>query len=133
MLIRNGWGLDTPAFRQVFTSCYVPDATAEEMKWFNDLQRMSASPENAARLMEIYSDIDIVELLPRVAAPTLVLHSRGDAAIPFNQGLLLARSIPNARFVALESKNHIILSHEPAWERYTQEICDFLSMHGHPD
>jgi pimeloyl-ACP methyl ester carboxylesterase/DNA-binding winged helix-turn-helix (wHTH) protein len=128
-LIRNGWGMDNPAFRQVFTSCYIPDANAEEMKWFNDLQRMSASPENAARLMELYSEIDIVELLPRVVAPTLVLHSRDDAAIPFAQGLLLARSIANARFVALESKNHIILSHEPAWERYTQEICDFLSTH----
>jgi DNA-binding winged helix-turn-helix (wHTH) protein/pimeloyl-ACP methyl ester carboxylesterase len=126
-LIRNGWGMDNPAFRQVFTSCYVPDATAEEMKWFNDLQRMSASPENAARLMEIYSEIDVLDLLPRVTAPTLVLHSRGDAAIPFAQGLVLARGIANARFVALDSNNHLVLSHEPAWERYTQEICDFLS------
>jgi TolB-like protein/pimeloyl-ACP methyl ester carboxylesterase/Tfp pilus assembly protein PilF len=126
-LIRNGWGLDNPAFRQVFTSCYMPEATAEEMKWFNDLQRMSASPENAARLMEIYSEIDVLDLLPRVVAPTLVLHSRGDAAIPFAQGLVLARGIPNARFVALDSNNHLVLSHEPAWNRYTTEICDFLS------
>jgi pimeloyl-ACP methyl ester carboxylesterase len=78
--------------------------------------------------MEIYSEIDVLDLLPRVVAPTLVLHSRGDAAIPFAQGLVLARGIPNARFVALDSNNHLVLSHEPAWERYTQEICEFLSI-----
>jgi pimeloyl-ACP methyl ester carboxylesterase/DNA-binding winged helix-turn-helix (wHTH) protein len=125
-LIENGWGLDNPAFRQVFTSRFVPDATAEETKWFNDLQRVSTSPQNAIRLIKMFSVIDVVDLLPRVAAPTLVLHSRGDAGIPFAQGLMLARGIPNARFVALESNNHLILSHEPAWGRYTQEICDFL-------
>jgi DNA-binding winged helix-turn-helix (wHTH) protein/pimeloyl-ACP methyl ester carboxylesterase len=125
-LVRHGWGLDNPAFRQVFTSRYVPGATSEETKWFNDLQRVSASPENAIRLIKMFSAIDIVDLLPRVAAPTLVLHSRGDAGIPFTQGLLLARGIPNARFVALESNNHLILSHEPAWPRYADEICDFL-------
>jgi pimeloyl-ACP methyl ester carboxylesterase len=97
------------------------------MKWFNDLERASASPENAIRLMNEFSNIDIRDLLPRVAAPTLVLHARGDTPIPFEQGLLLARGIPNARFVALESNNHLILSHEPAWERYVEEICGFLS------
>jgi pimeloyl-ACP methyl ester carboxylesterase/DNA-binding winged helix-turn-helix (wHTH) protein len=125
-LVRNGWGQDNPAFRQVFTSLYVPGATREEMKWFNDLERASASPENAIRLMNVFSNIDIRDLLPQVAAPTLVLHSRGDTPIPFEQGLLLARGIPNARFVALESNNHLILSHEPAWPRYAEEICDFL-------
>jgi pimeloyl-ACP methyl ester carboxylesterase len=126
-LVRNGWGQDNPAFRQVFTSLYVPGATRDEMKWFNDLERASASPENAIRLMNEFSNIDIRDLLPRVAAPTLVLHARGDTPIPFEQGLLLARGIPNARFVALESNNHLILSHEPAWERYVEEICGFLS------
>ena len=129
-LVRNGWGQDNPAFRQVFTSLYVPGATRDEMKWFNDLERASASPENAIRLMNVFSNIDIRDLLPRVAAPTLVLHSRGDAPIPFEQGLLLARGIPNARFVALESNNHLILSHEPSWPRYTEEICDFLGGSG---
>jgi pimeloyl-ACP methyl ester carboxylesterase/DNA-binding winged helix-turn-helix (wHTH) protein len=126
-LVRNGWGQDNPAFRQVFTSLYVPGATRDEMKWFNDLERASASPENAIRLMNAFSNIDIKDLLPRVAAPTLVLHARGDTPIPFEQGLLLARGIPNARFVALESNNHLILSHEPVWERYAEEICSFLS------
>jgi pimeloyl-ACP methyl ester carboxylesterase/DNA-binding winged helix-turn-helix (wHTH) protein len=126
-LIESGWGMDNPAFRQVFTSRFVPGATGEEMKWFNDLQRVSTSAENAIRLIKMFSMIDVTDLLPRIATPTLVLHSRGDAGIPFSQGLLLARAIPNARFVALESNNHLVLSHEPAWARYTEEICNFLN------
>jgi DNA-binding winged helix-turn-helix (wHTH) protein/pimeloyl-ACP methyl ester carboxylesterase len=126
-LIQSGWGLDNPAFRQVFTSRFVPGATGDEMQWFNDLQRVSTSPENAIRLIKMFSVIDVTPLLSSVTVPTMVMHSRGDAGIPFSQGLLLARGIPNARFVALESNNHLILSHEPAWARYTEEICDFLS------
>jgi DNA-binding winged helix-turn-helix (wHTH) protein/pimeloyl-ACP methyl ester carboxylesterase len=125
-LIREGWGQDNPAARQMFTSLIVPDATHEEMHWFNELERMSASAETAIRLLRVVGDIDVTELLPRVAAPTLVLHSRGDARVPFEHGLMLARGIPDARFVALESKNHLILSHEPAWQRYIDEICGFL-------
>ena len=125
-LIREGWGQDNPAARQMFTSLIVPDATHEEMRWFNELERISASAETAIRLLHVLGDIDVTELLPRVAVPTLVLHSRGDARVPFEHGLVLARGIPNARFVALESKNHLILSHEPAWVRFIDEICGFL-------
>lgn len=125
-LIREGWGQDNPAARQMFTSLIVPDATHEEMQWFNELERISASAETAIRLLHVLGDIDVTELLPRVAVPTLVLHSRGDARVPFEHGLMLARGIPDARFVALESKNHLILSHEPAWARFIDEICGFL-------
>ena len=125
-LIREGWGQDNPAARQMFTSLIVPDATHEEMRWFNELERISASAETAIRLLHVLGDIDVTELLPRVDVPTLVLHSRGDARVPFEHGLMLARGIPEARFVALESKNHLILSHEPAWLRFIDEMCEFL-------
>jgi pimeloyl-ACP methyl ester carboxylesterase len=125
-LIREGWGQDNPAARQMFTSLIVPDATLEEMRWLNDLERVSTTPENAVRLLYAVGEIDIVDLLPQVSVPTLILHSRGDARVPFEQGLLLARTIPNARFVALDSRNHLILSHEPAWQRYVNEVCCFL-------
>jgi DNA-binding winged helix-turn-helix (wHTH) protein/alpha-beta hydrolase superfamily lysophospholipase len=125
-LIRQGWGQDNPAARQMFTSLIVPDATLEEMRWFNDLERVSATPDNAIRLLHAIGDIDILELLPKVSVPTLVLHSRGDSRVPFEHGLLLARTIPNARFVALESRNHLLLSHEAAWPRYVNELCSFL-------
>ena len=125
-LIREGWGQDNPAARQMFTSLIVPDATHEEMQWFNELERISASAETAIRLLCVLGDIDVTELLPRVEAPTLVFHSRGDARVPFEHGLTLAHGIPKARLVALESKNHLILAHEPAWPRFIDEMCEFL-------
>jgi DNA-binding winged helix-turn-helix (wHTH) protein/pimeloyl-ACP methyl ester carboxylesterase len=129
-LIPHSEGLDNPAFRQVFTSLVMPDATPEQMAWSNELQRVAAPPEVAARLMRTWGDIDVSEFLPQVAAPTLVLHSRGDAAVPFPQGLRLAQEIPGARLVALESRNHIIVPHEPAWRRYMEEMCGFLGHAG---
>lgn len=125
-LAQHGWGQDNPAFRQVFTSLFIPGGTPEQMQWFNDLQRVSTSPENAVRLFKVFGGIDVSELLPHISVPTLVLHARGDARVPFDQGLALARAIPGARFVALDSDNHVILSHEPAWHRYTAEIAAFL-------
>ena len=126
-LIREGWGQDNPAARQMFTSLIVPGATHEEMRWFNELEQRSASAETAVRLLHVLGDIDVTELLPLVTVPTLVLHSRNDARVPFEHGMMLARGIPDARFVPLESKNHLILSHEPAWQRFIEEICGFLN------
>ena len=131
-LIREGWGQDNPAARQMFTSLIVPDATLEEMRWFNELERISASAETAIRLLQVLGNIDVTELLPRVAVPTLVLHSRGDARVAFEHGLMLARGIPKARLVTLESKNHLILSHEPAWPRFIDEISRFLKSEEEP-
>ena len=130
-LIRDGWGQDNPAARQMFTSLIVPDATHEEMRWFNELERISASADTAIRLLRVIGDIDVTDLLRRVAVPTLVVHSRSDARVPFEHGLMLAHAIPDARLVTLESKNHLILSHEPAWPRYIDEICGFLGAGGH--
>jgi DNA-binding winged helix-turn-helix (wHTH) protein/pimeloyl-ACP methyl ester carboxylesterase len=125
-LIREGWGQDNPAARQMFTSLIVPEATQDEMRWFNDLERRSASAETAIRLLHVLGDIDVADLLPHVTVPTLVLHSRADARVPFEHGLTLARAIPHARFVALDSKNHLILAHEPAWPGYRDAIQAFL-------
>ncbi len=125
-LVRHGWGQDTPAFRQVFTSMFFPEGTPEQTRWFNELQRVTSSPENAARIMSAFADIDVTGLLPKVAVPTLVLHGRHDAGVPFEQGLRFAHGIPNARFVALETRNHLVLEHEPAWRQLVDEICAFL-------
>jgi len=126
-LMRQGWGEESPAFRQVFTSLYIPDATPEQMQWFNDLQRYSTSPDNAVRLWEALGAIDVRALLPRVTTPTLVLHSRNEAAVPFAAGRHLASSIPGARFVPLESRNHLLVEQEPAWPRFMGEIRTFLA------
>jgi pimeloyl-ACP methyl ester carboxylesterase/DNA-binding winged helix-turn-helix (wHTH) protein len=125
-LVQHGWGQENAAFRQVFTSLFVPGATEDEARWWNDLERTSTSPQNAIRLINTFGEIDVRDLLAQVTAPTLVIHSRGDVPVPFKLGLELARGIPNARLLALESVNHLILSHEPAWDRFVQEVRDFL-------
>jgi DNA-binding SARP family transcriptional activator len=125
-LIRQGWAQDNPAVRQLLTSLFVPDATLDEMGWFNDLQRLSASAENAARLLRAVGDFNVLDLLPDIAVPTLVVHCRDDAAVPFEHGRLIASRIPRARFVALESRNHILLPRDPAWASFVSEVRRFL-------
>jgi len=125
-LIRNGWGQDNPAFRQMFTSLFIPDATPEQMDWYNELQRRTVSPENAARLHEASGEYQITDLLGKVASPTLVLHSEGDFLVPFDLGRELAIGIPDARFVSLDSRNHILLADEPAFARFLDELRSFI-------
>ena len=125
-LMRQGWGQENPAFRQIFTSLFIPGATVEQAQWFNDLQRISASPQNAVRLRRVIDDIDISDLLPRVNVPTLVLHCRDDAVQPFDEGRRLAAGIRAARFVALEGRNHLILEGDPGWDRFVSEVKAFV-------
>jgi len=127
VLLRQGWGSDNPAFRQLFTSFFIPDATPEQMHWFNELERVSASPDNAARIFDSVGSIDVTELLPKVKVPTLVLHCVKDCIAPYNEGLQLATSIPGARFVSLDGNNHVILEHESAWPRAASELHAFLA------
>jgi pimeloyl-ACP methyl ester carboxylesterase len=96
------------------------------MGWFNEMQRLSASPENAVRLQRVLSQIDVRDLLSQVETPTLIFHSRNDQAVPFSQGAELASGIPRAQFIPLESRNHILLADEPAWETFTTASRRFL-------
>jgi pimeloyl-ACP methyl ester carboxylesterase/DNA-binding CsgD family transcriptional regulator len=125
-MTRLGWGKDNPAFRQIFTSRFIPGATDEQVGWFNELCRKTTSPEIAARLLETRATVDVVDLLGSVQAPTLVLHSRDDDVIPISEGHILAAGIPGAQFIELDSKNHILLENEPAWERFCGEVLDFM-------
>lgn len=125
-LIKFGWGQDNPAFRQLWTTLYVPDATPEQWQWFNDLHRVSTSPENALRLLNELGKIDVVDLLSQVRVPTLVLHCRDEVVVPFEEGRLLAGLIPGARFVPLEGRNHLLLESEPAWPKFVTEVRRFL-------
>jgi pimeloyl-ACP methyl ester carboxylesterase/AraC-like DNA-binding protein len=126
-LTEVGWGADDPAYRQLFTSHYIPDASREQMGWFNEMQRQSASPENAVRLQRVLSKIDVRPLLAQVEVPALVFHSRNDRAVPFSQGAELASGIPQAQFVPIESHNHILLADEPAWNSFSTITRRFLS------
>jgi pimeloyl-ACP methyl ester carboxylesterase/DNA-binding SARP family transcriptional activator len=126
-LIREGWGKDNSAFRQLFTETFIPGASREHMAWFNDLQRETASPANASRLHHAFGDMDVSEILEKVRVPTLVLHARNDAAVPFAQGKALASGIAGARLIDLNSANHILLADEPAFADFLREVRSFIS------
>jgi pimeloyl-ACP methyl ester carboxylesterase/DNA-binding SARP family transcriptional activator len=126
-LTRTGWGADNPAYRQVFTSLFIPDATSEQAGWFNELQRVTTSPENAARILSAFGEINVSDRLPRITQPTLVLHCRNDARVPYANGRELAAGIKGARFVTLDSPNHLLLEQEPAWPRFLAELRTFLA------
>ena len=132
-LAEMGWGKENPAFRQFFTTQFIPEGTAEQHRWFNELERVSTSPQNAAQFFRIFNAIDVSDLAPRVCCPTLVLHPDRDARVPFDEGRLVAGLIPGARFVPLASRNHILLESEPAWARWLDEVRAFLPRHGQAD
>jgi pimeloyl-ACP methyl ester carboxylesterase/DNA-binding CsgD family transcriptional regulator len=132
-LARLGWGRDLPACRTLFTSRFMPEATNEQVEWFSELCRRTTSPEMAGEILERRSRIDVTSLLERVRAPTLVLHARDDAVVPLAEGRLIAARIPSAQFVELDSRNHILLEHEDAWQGFRAAVTGFLGMSGEAD
>ena len=125
-LAEIGWGKENAATRQFFTTQFIPEATLEEHRSWNEYERMATPPANAARFMQVFDQIDVTALAPHVSCPTLVLHSREDERVPFNEGRLVASLIPNARFTPLESRNHMLLEHEPAWQQWLEAVRAFL-------
>lgn len=132
-MVRLGWGSEIPAFREVFTSRFIPGGSDEQLGWFNALCAKTTAPEIAARLMEARAEVDVTDLLSGVRAPTLVVHSREDAVVPIAEGRMLAAGIPDAQFVELDSKNHVLLEHEPAWARFREAVLEFAGARGAPD
>lgn len=125
-MIRAGWAQEDPIFRRVFTQIFIPDASDEQMGWFDELQRMSTSTENALASRIARQAVDISDLLPHIVSPTLVLHALDDQSIPFEYGREAAARIPNARLVPLASANHILLADEPAWPVFIAEVRAFM-------
>ena len=126
-IMRHGWGDEHSAFMKAFSSVFLPNGSPQQIKWLVDLQRITTSAENAVRIRNACDNIDVTSLLSKVQVPTLVIHCRHDNVAPIDQGLLMARSIPHAKLVTLESDNHVVLAGEPAWPRLIGEIEDFLS------
>ena len=124
-LVQLGWGKDNPVFRQLFVAQFVPGASPEQFAWFNELCRRTTTPETASRLLAARGNLNVRDLLPLVRVPTLVLHARGDEIVPFEAGKHLAAEIPNAQFVSLDSRNHILLAQEPAWAQFKDAVLEF--------
>lgn len=125
-MIRVGWATEDPLFRRVFTRIYIPNASEEQMRWFDDLERMSTSPANAVASRLAQQAVDVADEIPRIDAPTLILHAVGDRAAPFGNAVKVAGQIPDARLIELDSANHILLAGEPAWARLLAEVRAFL-------
>jgi pimeloyl-ACP methyl ester carboxylesterase/DNA-binding CsgD family transcriptional regulator len=129
-LTRVGWGQGKEAYRLVFSALFMPDASPEQRRWLDELQANSTSPENAVRFESTFFQINVTADARRVRAPTLVLHAREDAVIPFEEGRILSALIPDARLVPLESRNHVLQESEAAWPRFLDEVRAFLGSVG---
>jgi len=125
-LIRVGWGQTHGAFRQVFGSMFMPEGTAEQFRYFDDLQRATSSPDNAEKIFRVSQTIDVAARCQHIRVPTLVLHARNEIVIPFSQARLMASTIPGAKLVPLDSRNHLIMEHEPAWRHFLDEVGEFV-------
>ena len=126
-LIRNSWANKNPAIRQVLTSLLMPEASQEQMRWFNDFQKSCGPAENIARFRVLFDEINVVSILDKITVPTLVLHSDGDSVAPFSEGKLLATKIAQASFVPLNSLNHMLFEREPDFNRMMEKIENFVS------
>ncbi|WP_342316166.1 alpha/beta fold hydrolase [Lysobacter sp. FW306-1B-D06B] len=125
-IARGGWDDHNPVFRQLFTARFIPGATDAQVQWFNELARTTTTAESAGALLEARAHVNVTALLPQVSVPTLVMHGREDGVVPLEEGRLLAAGITGARFVELESRNHVLLDTEPAWPRFCEEMLQFL-------
>ncbi len=128
-LVKLGWGRDNPAFRQVYTSLFIPGGTLEQMNWFNELERLSASPDLAFRTLTTVSQLDVSALASQVRCPTLVLHARDDARAPFDEGRRVASAIEGAQFVPLPGRNHVLIEGEPAFAPCMARVREFMDQH----
>jgi pimeloyl-ACP methyl ester carboxylesterase/DNA-binding CsgD family transcriptional regulator len=126
-MIKVGWARPDSTFRRVFTSLMIPDATEEQMRWLDDLQRVAVSATTAYLARQQRFDADADHLLGALQLPTLILHSLRDRMNDFQYGRHLASSIADARLVALDSDNHIVLEHESAWTVFVNEVREFLN------
>jgi pimeloyl-ACP methyl ester carboxylesterase/DNA-binding CsgD family transcriptional regulator len=129
-LVEVGWGRDDASYRNMFSTQFIPDATLEQINSLSELQRRSASAATAARLIRSFFVIDVRPAAPRLQCPALVVHGQGDRRVPFEEGRELASLIPGAQLVPLETSNHILLSHEPAFEGFFEALEAFLPRRG---
>ena len=125
-LIKDGWGQDNAAFRQLMTSRMFPGASAEQMQAFNQLQRVACTPEGAAHLGSVNGEYDASADLCKIRCPALVLHSPDDAAVPFEEGRMIASMIEGARLTPFTSLNHTPLPGEAAFDVVNRLIDEFL-------
>jgi pimeloyl-ACP methyl ester carboxylesterase len=129
-MIEVGWGRQRGTFREVFARLFSPREAGEQIAWWEDLQRRTATPEDAARLWQAFNELDIRESLARVTTPTLVMHVKNDAVVPFEAGREVASRIPHADFLPLDGSNHVLQPYDSGWPIFVRELRRFLAVEG---
>jgi pimeloyl-ACP methyl ester carboxylesterase len=129
-MILRGWGSPNPLYRHFFTEGLMPDASPEQKSSFDELQRLSITPENAVRINTMNAHVDVSELARQVKVPTLVVHCTDDQRAPLEEGRRMAALIPGARFIALEGNNHALIEGTPAFDKFFEALDEFVSEHG---
>lgn len=129
-LMRHGWGRAGSAFIDAFATMFVPDGTRDQIESLVSLQHRTTSPANAVALRRAVDMLDVSTIVEQVDIPTLVLHACGDSVQPLDQGRELASRIPGAEFVLLESRNHIPLPQERAWQIFFDRLEEFVRASG---
>jgi pimeloyl-ACP methyl ester carboxylesterase/DNA-binding winged helix-turn-helix (wHTH) protein len=125
--IRQGWGQPNGPFLQAFASIFIPDGTKKQMESLTELQRISTSPDNAARIRETVDLFDVSEHVGEISIPALVIHARNDGVQPLSEGKKLAAAVPGAQFLMLDSRNHVLLEHEPGWQIFFEKVDAFIA------
>ena len=105
-MIRVGWAREDPTFRRVFTTRFIPDATEEQLAWFDDLQRMSTSPKNAVASRIARQEVDLADEIPTITAPTLALQAVGDRSTTFDNAVRVCARSRLAAGAAPEPQPH---------------------------
>lgn len=125
-MIRQGWGVDVPAYQELFARLLMPEGGPPMLRWLCEQQRRSTSAQTAARLFEVFQSLDVRDLAKTIEQPALVVHLRSDCMIPFVQGQHMAALLPNAQFVPLEGRNHMMLPDESAWGEFLSAVHGFM-------
>lgn len=125
-LMRHGWAAEGSQFLQAFASIFIPDGTPEQIRSLVELQRISTGAETAVRLRRTFDSLDVTHRLAEVAAPALVIHGRNDGVHPLAQSMEIAATLPNAELLVLETRNHVIPTHDPVWPEFLAAMQRFL-------
>jgi DNA-binding CsgD family transcriptional regulator len=128
-VIELGWHNDARAYAEFFAELHIPASTTQQRGAYNALLRRMTNCDNAVALLKSFWQVDVRPYVPRVSCPTLVVHARGDSVIPFEEGRTIASLLPDAGFLMLDSRNHLLLATEPEWDRFVRTVSEFLSSH----
>lgn len=126
LLHGGGWGNSESGFMRAWMSLAAPGLSYDDATALIELIADATSTENALISRQVIDRYDVRDDLPRVTAPTLVIHARNDVLHPLAEGRMIAAGIPGAEFLVVESANTLCLTPDPTWDQQIGAILAFL-------